>query len=111
LFTTVPYNPRKKALANYFLNYFTFIVAISKISITFDYRKELTTIIKNKIMTTSNWNTKEAKIARNERNLKNKEYALNLAKPFENDAVNPYYYSSALYDYKMAKQDLEYSKN
>ena len=59
------------------------------------------------IATTRNWEKKEAIIARLERNLANKEYSLNLAKPYENDAINPYYYTSALYDYKMAKKDLE----
>ena len=60
--------------------------------------------------TIRNWEKKEAITARLERTLANKEYSLNLAKPYENDAVNPYYYSSALYDYKMAKMDLEASR-
>tara|TARA_R110002012_G_scaffold272715_1_gene458429 strand:- start:221 stop:418 length:198 start_codon:yes stop_codon:yes gene_type:complete len=60
--------------------------------------------------TTRNWEKKEAIIARLERTLANKEYSLNLAKPYENDATNPYYYTSALYDYKMAKNDLEDAK-
>tara|TARA_R100001244_G_scaffold54468_1_gene47035 strand:+ start:245 stop:439 length:195 start_codon:yes stop_codon:yes gene_type:complete len=59
------------------------------------------------IANTRDWEKKEAIIARLERTLANKEYSLNLAKPYENDAVNPYYYSSALYDYKEAKRDLE----
>lgn len=63
------------------------------------------------LATTANWDKKEAITARLERELKNKEYALKLATPYKDDARNPYYYSSAKYDFDVAKKDVEYDKN
>ena len=60
--------------------------------------------------TTRNYETKQGIISRLERELKNKEYSLNLAKPYKDDVVNPYYYTSALYDYNTSVRDLKEAK-
>jgi hypothetical protein len=58
-----------------------------------------------------NFQSKEAIIARLERELTQKEYELKLATPYQNNAINPYYYSSAKYNFDLAKRDLNTIKN